>query len=277
MNPLSSSTTVGVHGFARIAFLVVTGALGGLMSGLFGIGGGIVMVPLMIWMLRMTQRQASATSLVAIVPSAVVGAASYMRAGDVDFAAAGLIAVGGIAGSLIGTRMLRTLPLPVLRWGFVALLVAVAAQTALEVPSRDATIEVSVVAAFALVGMGLLMGVASGLFGIGGGLIAVPGLVIGFGAGDVLAKGTSLLAMIPTALVGTASNIHRRNVRALDGVVVGLAAVPTSIAGVQLAYLVEPRVASMLLAALVLAAAAQLAWRAWRKQRPEASAAPVDS
>ncbi|MDR2379062.1 MAG: TSUP family transporter, partial [Bifidobacteriaceae bacterium] len=53
------------------------GAIGGLASGMFGVGGGIAMVPLLIWLGRLDQRRASAASLAAIMPTALAGAASY--------------------------------------------------------------------------------------------------------------------------------------------------------------------------------------------------------
>ena len=60
-----------------VLLLVLIGGIGGLLSGAFGVGGGIVMVPLLIVLARLDQRHASATSLVAIVPAAAAGAISY--------------------------------------------------------------------------------------------------------------------------------------------------------------------------------------------------------
>ena len=109
----------------RVLVLVLVGILGGLLSGAFGVGGGIVMVPLLMWFLGMDQRRAAATSLVAIVPTAIAGSIQYLALGHLDVVAGLLVAVGGIGGSLIGTRLLRTLPLGWLRWLFIALLVVV--------------------------------------------------------------------------------------------------------------------------------------------------------
>ena len=123
---------------ARPSFwiLVIVGLVGGALSGAFGIGGGILMVPLLIGLAKMNQRQAAATSLLAIVPAAIAGSATYFAAGHVDWFAALFLAVGGVVGSIVGTRLLKSLPLGILRWGFIALLVAVAVRMVLVIPDR---------------------------------------------------------------------------------------------------------------------------------------------
>jgi len=245
------------------------GAIGGVLSGAFGVGGGIVMVPLFIWLTGMDQRRASATSLVAIVPTAVAGSLSYLVNGQVDVLAAGLIAVGGIAGSLIGTRLLKSLPLGWLRWLFIALMVLVAIRLFTEVPGRGAVLELSVGAVVGLVALGLVMGIASGLFGIGGGIVVVPALVALFGVSDLVAKGTSLLAMIPTALTGSVANVRNRLVDPLDDIITGLAATAASFGGVALAFVLPARLSAVLFGVLVLVAATQLSIRAVRAHRAE--------
>ena len=66
--------------------LILTGVIAGVLSGLFAIGGAIVMVPLLVWRAGIDQRQAAATSLVAIIPIAVVSSAAYLVHADVDIA-----------------------------------------------------------------------------------------------------------------------------------------------------------------------------------------------
>lgn len=251
----------------RILALLLVGAIGGLLSGAFGVGGGIVMVPLFIWLLGFDQRRAAATSLVAIVPTAIAGFIQYLVQGEVDVAAGLLIAIGGIGGSLIGTKLLRTLPLEWLRWLFIALLVVIAVRLFFEVPSRGAELELTpgIIVLLILVGIG--MGIASGLFGIGGGIILVPVLVALFGIGDLLAKGTSLLAMIPTSITGSISNTRAGLVRPLDGVIAGIAATAASFGGVALAFWLDPQVAAILFGVLVLLTVIQLSTRAIRAQR----------
>lgn len=249
----------------RVASLIVVGAVGGLLSGAFGVGGGIVMVPLLMWFVGMDQRRAAATSLVAIVPSAIAGTIQYLVLGEVDVAAGLIVAVGGIAGSLVGTRLLRTLSLAWLRWLFIGLLVLVAVRLFFEVPVRGAELVLSPGVVVALVALGVVMGIASGLFGIGGGVIVVPVLIAFFGLGDLLAKGTSLLAMIPTSITGSIANLRSGLVRLSDGVIAGAAAVIASFGGVALAFLLPPRVAAILFAIFILIVVVQLVVRAIRR------------
>lgn len=247
--------------------LIAIGIIGGLLSGAFGVGGGILMVPLLISLAGMDQRIAAATSLVAIVPASMAGFATYAANGEVDLIAGAIVAIGAIAGAVLGSQLLRRLSLSWLRWLFIALLVLVAVRMILIAPVRGAELELSWPVAFGLVALGLVMGVASGLFGIGGGVIAVPAFIALFGMGDLIAKGTSLLVMIPTALSGTVSNVRGKIVDVRAGIVVGLAATAASFGGVAIAFLVPPRLSSVLFALLLAFAAVQLTIKAIRARR----------
>lgn len=248
--------------------LVLTGLIGGLLSGLFGVGGGIVMVPLLITLVRMDQRQAATTSLAAIVPTSIVGSLTYLANGHIDLVAGAIIAVGAVAGTVIGSRLLQRIPLVWLRWLFILLLLGVAARMVMVEPERGAGLELSWIVVLGYLALGLVMGVASGLFGIGGGVIAVPALVTVFGISDLIAKGTSLLVLVPTSIVGTIANLRAGAVNLRAGLVVGVAATVAAVPGVALAVLIPPRVSSILFAVLLVIAAVQLAVKALRAQRP---------
>ncbi len=268
MNRFTQSTPVREpYSARRVLALLLAGLLGGTLSGAFGVGGGTIMVPLLIWLLGFDQRRAAATSLAAIVPAAIAGAASYSVAGETNLVAALLIAAGGIGGSLIGTKLLRTLPLGWLRWLFIAFLLLVAIRMFFEAPARGAELTLTPWTIAALVLLGLVMGIAAGMFGIGGGVLIVPVLVAFFGVSDLVAKGTSLIAMIPTATTGTIANTRAGLVRLGDGLIVGAAAVAASFGGVALAFLLPPKVAAVLFGILMLIVAAELTHRAIRAAR----------
>jgi uncharacterized protein len=252
-----------------ILALLAVGAIGGLLAGLFGVGGGIVMVPLLLWLTRMDQRQAAATSLVAIVPTAVAGSALYGIGGQVDWVAALVVGAGTIVGAPIGAWLLRSLPLAWLRWLFIVGLFAAAVYLILVTPERGGALALEPLVLVGLVGLGMVMGLAAGMFGIGGGIIAVPVLIALFGMGDLLAKGTSLLAMIPAAVSGTIPNLRAGLVRLRHGLVVGVAAVAASGVGVSLAFLIPPAASSILFGVLLVAVVAQLSVRAVRLQARE--------
>lgn len=249
--------------------LVVIGLAGGFLSGLFGVGGGIIMVPLLMWLAHLDQRRASATSLAAILPASIAGSIGYLVGGQVDWLAALFVAIGSIAGSWIGTMLLRRLPLTVLRWGFIALLVLIAIRMLLvDVPDRtDAHIDITPLTAVLLIAFGLFVGIASGLFGIGGGLVMVPVFIGGFGMGDLVAKGTSLLVMIPTSITGTIANTRAKLVDLRQGLTVGVAAVLASFGGVAVSFLLSPEVATWLFVVLLAFVIVQLSVRAVRAQR----------
>ncbi len=91
-----------------IISLIVIGLLGGMLSGLFGIGGGVIMVPLMVFLLSFTQHQAQGTSLAVLsFPVAFVAAYNYYNSGDnvVDWKFAAIIAVSFIVGGFFGSKL----------------------------------------------------------------------------------------------------------------------------------------------------------------------------
>ncbi|WP_243399024.1 sulfite exporter TauE/SafE family protein [Cryobacterium zongtaii] len=247
--------------------LVLTGVIGGLLSGLFGVGGGIVMVPLLISLVRMDQRRAATTSLAAIVPTSIVGSLTYLANGHIDLIAGAIIAAGAVVGALIGSNLLQRIPLFWLRWLFIALLIVVAARMLVVEPERGAALELNWIVVLGYLTLGLTMGIASGLFGIGGGVIAVPALVAVFGVSDLIAKGTSLLVLVPTSIVGTVANLRAGLVDLPAGLVVGAAATVAAVPGVALAVLIPPRLSSILFAVLLILAAGQLTVKALRTKR----------
>ena len=109
-----------------IVGLVVVGAAAGVLSGLFGVGGGILMVPAMVLLLRFAQQGAQATSLAAIVPIAIVGALVFGRADSVDVAAAVVLTIGSVIGVQGGARLMHRLGDDRLSMIFGAFLVVVA-------------------------------------------------------------------------------------------------------------------------------------------------------
>jgi uncharacterized protein len=113
--------------------------------------------------------------------------------------------------------------------------------------------------------VGVAAGVVAGLLGVGGGALFVPALVIFLGLDQVEAEATSLVAIVPTALVGAAAQHRYGNLRLRDGLVVGALAVPGALLGVALANVLPERVVRMAFAALLLVVAGRLAADALRR------------
>ena len=243
------------------------GLLAGLMSGLFGVGGGTVIVPLLVLILGFDQRLAAGTSLAAIVPTATVGVISYAVHGSVAWIPALILAAGAVVGAQVGTWLLPKVSQFALRLAFVGFLVAVIVSLFLIVPSRDAELELTAWTIVGLVLLGLITGVLAGLLGVGGGIVVVPALMLLFDTSDLIAKGTSLLMMIPTAISGTIGNLRRGNVDLLAASIVGLSACTTTAVGAWIATLLDPLAANILFAAFLVFIAVQMTLKAVRSRK----------
>lgn len=232
--------TQGETARPAIGWLLLIGAAAGLLSGMFGIGGGTIIVPALALWLGMSQKRAAGTSVAAILPTAVVGATSYALAGNVDWIAAACLAAGIIAGAQVGSLLLQKLPTGVIQWSFMVFLAIVIVSLWFVVPARDQLIEIHLVSGLLLVALGVVTGVLSGILGVGGGIVVVPLLMFFFGANDLQAKGTSLLMMIPGSLSGTLGNVRRANVDLRAAVFVGLAACLFVPLGSRIAAWIDP-------------------------------------
>jgi uncharacterized protein len=203
-----------VRGGRRELALTLVGGFGAsLAAGLFGVGGGVLLVPLLVIGLRRPQHVAHATSLVAILFTAVSGTARFAIDGAVAFPAAALLAVGGITGAQFGARLLPRISEVRLRRAFGVLLLVVAGRLLLgagsttAVAGSDPGLDGGRLAGYLAVG--LAVGVLSALLGLGGGVLLVPVLALGFGFDQHLAEGTSLAVIAPTALAGALAH-HRQ-------------------------------------------------------------------
>lgn len=206
----------------------VIGLSGGFLGGLVGVGGAVIMIPLMTWLAGLTQHQAHGTSLVAIVFTGLVGAATYFLHGAVDWRAALLLSATAIFSARYGALYAHSLPEKKLRKAFGVFLVAVS----LLLVVRNFLPEIShepvwgvKVAAFLLTGVAT--GFLSGMMGVGGGGIMIPLMVLLAGMEQHLAQGTSLLVMAPAAMIGALTHYRLGNVR--SHIIWGLA--PGAIAG----------------------------------------------
>jgi uncharacterized protein len=114
-----------------IMLAVTLGVAAGVLSGFFGVGGGILLVPTFALGLGLTQLEAEATSLAAMIPAVVAGAWRQQEHGNVRWRAAAVIGVASIAGVEAGVRVAEALSEDALRRLFAILVLAVAAQLAI--------------------------------------------------------------------------------------------------------------------------------------------------
>ena len=112
------------------------GLVGGILSGLFGIGGGVVIVPLLVLVAGLSAKQAAGTSLAALLlPVGILGVFEYWRAGYIDVRLAILVGLGILVGAFIGARLAIGLPNEVIQRAFGVLLVVIGLRLALVVTS----------------------------------------------------------------------------------------------------------------------------------------------
>ena len=109
--------------------VIFAGVVVGILSALFGVGGGLLMVPFMVVVLGETQHVAEGTSLAVIVPTAVVGVLAHLRRGYVSFKLAALVGLAGTAGALLGSSLALAMDADTLQSMFAVLLILMGART----------------------------------------------------------------------------------------------------------------------------------------------------
>ena len=204
--------------------LVAIGLAAGVFSAFFGVGGGVVAVPLLILVAAFPERVATATSLMAIAITATAGVIVFALRGEVDVGYAALVGLPAAVGASRGSGAAAADPDE-----HADLRLRRAPHRPRGVAPRH--VSVSTIALAVL--LGVSAGMLSGLFGVGGGILFVPTLVA-LGLGQLEAQGTSLLAILPTVVAGTLTQRHYGNLRVRSALAVGLASVLGVEAGARL-------------------------------------------
>ena len=110
----------------RLAPTLLVGMGAGILSGLFGVGGGILVVPALIMVLKLDRRLASGTSLGAVFPISVASLVTYWSQDNVDWPMALWLSVGAVAGAVYGTKLIHRLPRQVIGYLFTVMLILTA-------------------------------------------------------------------------------------------------------------------------------------------------------
>jgi len=179
---------------------------------MFGVGGGLVMVPGMVLLMSMPQHRAHATSVAAIVASAGAAVVPLALEGQVHWDAAALILLGGVTGAFLGARFISRIPELWLARAFLLIVLVAAARMALQGGDGDAgavgSQAIHILEGLGFVTIGLAAGTLAAMLGIGGGVVFVPALVTLFGFVQHEAQATSLAVIVPTTAV--AAWVHSR-------------------------------------------------------------------
>lgn len=241
-----------------VARVVVLGLVAGFLSGLFGVGGGILIVPILVLLLHMDQRLAHGTSLAAVLPIAVSGVVGFAVEDSVDWPATAVLVVGAMAGAVIGTHALHVLPTRVLGYAFASVLLASAIRLVVDTSEASGRDDMDVLMVIGLAILGVVAGTLAGLLGVGGGIVMVPAMILLFGIPGAVAKGTSLGVIIPTSMVGTRRNTRKGNCDLRVAVVVGLAGVVSAYGASQISVGLDERLSNALFAALLATVAVRM-------------------
>jgi uncharacterized protein len=214
---------------------VLFGCIVGFALGLTGGGGGVFAVPLLVYGLSVMPREAVGISLAAVGGTALFGAVPRMIRGEVELRTGLLFAVAGMIGAPVGSYLSTLVPESTLLVMFAVLMFVVAQRMWSKAtnpaitsgvchsegeigPDRsacqrdeDGTLRLTSRCARLLVIVGLVTGVLSGMFGIGGGFVIVPALVLFSGMAIHRAVGTSLFVIVLVSISGVVSHIANGN------------------------------------------------------------------
>lgn len=255
----------------------VLGVVAGFLGGLFGVGGGILIVPALVLFMHMDQRLAHGTSLAAVLPIAVASLIGYTLEDKVDWPVGVLLAIGAVGGAVIGTHILHVLPQRVLGYVFAGFLLLTAVRLVADHSSAVGRSDLTVGRGALLVLIGLITGILAGLLGVGGGIVMVPAMIVLFGIPAVVAKGTSLAVIVPTAVMGTWRNRTKHNTDLRIAAVVGMAGIVSAFAASQVSVGLSETTSNVLFAVLLAAVAVRMLLQLRSTRRPPPATDPADA
>jgi uncharacterized protein len=218
--------------------IVAVGLGVGTFGGMFGLGGGIIMVPILLYVYRRDIHHATAISLAVIGPMAFCGTIGNAIAGKIVWPAFLGISAGAVVGATIGATLSKRVPKATLRriTGFSVLLIGIS----MVVIKAPATVESLVVvdtspgAIAAMLVSGLGVGIFSGMLGLGGGVILNPLMLFGFGYTAQQTVATSLAIIVPTSLSGAVRQYFNGHLDVRMFALMAVGACAGSIVGVEL-------------------------------------------
>jgi hypothetical protein len=248
-------------------FLFLFGIFTGILAGLLGIGGGQVMVPALT-MLGIPLIQATATSLVGVLLASISGSLQNLRTGELNWRESLLLAMFGIGTAQMGAWLGDRLPDTVLSLSFAALLLSTVYLMDLRQKLKRQQELTGVAldhhpsnALPAVAKIGLLAGVLSGLFGVGGGVVMVPLQMLLLAEPIKSAVRTSLGAIVAIAISALAQHAWNNNVLWIPGLCLGLGGIVGAQAGTRLLPKLSDQLINRLFRAFLLLLASYMVVR----------------
>jgi uncharacterized membrane protein YfcA len=209
----------------------------GTLGGLFGIGGGLIAIPIIGLFFGLDQLMAQGTALVMVVPNVVLAVRRYNQHNRIDLRQAAALAIPGLCSALLASHIALSLPSEVMRLFFVVFLLVLAFynlhRLLTRAPSGGTQLRHGL---FALGVLGAVSGVMGGLMAVGSAVVATPGLTSLFGASQVVAQGLSLALALPSTLVTLISYALHGQVDWVLGIPMAMGGLASISWGVRLAH-----------------------------------------
>lgn len=256
---------------------LLVGLAGGTASGLLGIGGGVVLVPLLTRFMHLEQKHAHGTSLAILLFTATAAALTYGYSQRIDLALAAWLALGATVAAPLGARYSASMTTANLRRAFGLMLVLVGIRLFIVgLPSGEWLAQPGFPGIALEVGTGFVVGWLSGLLGVGGGTILVPILTLLFGIEQHQAQGVSLFMIIPTALAGAWTHLKLGHVERPLVPPIAMASVVAAVAAAAIANRLPGETLRIAFGALLVWMGSRMAWRPAPKQNgPRPKTEPV--
>ena len=246
----------------RVAAAASLGGMAGLLGGLFGVGGGYLVIPLLGFFYGMDQQSAQGTVLIMVVPNVVWAFSRYRRRFGVDLRMAATIAGSALIATYPTARLATGLDPHVLRLAFAVFLAAIAATVAYHTWRGGSRVGAGRTRAWGWITIvGVIGGGFSGFFGVGGAFVAPPLLTTFFGLRQLEAQGLALALVSPSALLALLAYAVAGEVDWLVGLPLALGGILAISAGVKFASRLPERRMRLAFCGLLLLTAVLLALR----------------
>ncbi|MGE4408796.1 sulfite exporter TauE/SafE family protein [Pseudomonas sp.] len=244
-----------------IGLNVLLGLVLGALGGLFGIGGGLIAIPVLGVLFGLDQQLAQGTALVMVVPNVLLAIWRYHQRNRIDWRHAGALAGASFCFAIFGAAIAVSLDAGRMRLIFVGFLLALAAYTLLRVFLRPAASNGELRHPWPWLGvLGAFAGALGGLFGVGGAVIATPVLTSVFGTSQVVAQGLSLALAAPSTGVTLVTYALHGQVNWLLGLPLAVGGLLSISLGVRLAHALPERLLRVLFSGFLVLSAILLAF-----------------
>ncbi|WP_419712998.1 sulfite exporter TauE/SafE family protein [Pseudomonas sp. NFX224] len=247
-----------------IEFLMylVFGAALGTLGGIFGIGGGLIAIPLLGVLCGLDQQIAQGTALVMVVPNVMLALCRYHQRNKIELRHALPLASMGFCFAWIGSIWAVGIDAQTMRIGFVAFLIALSAYNLVRMFFASAPASSQMNYSWPWLGvLGAASGTMGGLFGVGGAVVATPVLTSLFGTTQVVAQGLSLALALPSTGVTLVTYAVHHQVAWMIGVPLAVGGLMSISWGVKVAHAMPERVLRALFCGFLVLSAVMLAFK----------------